>query len=371
MTVIATQSFLPLVTKDRRVLGITAITTTDFTGEEKFFPPGVLRAFVLSGSVGAMTLAALKALTGVLTVTVNGEAITTATINLSAVTSFANAASVIQTAFNTAAAGNKANAPNVTFANLRFKVESPLLGPASTISAVTGTLSAGLFLSAGAGAVVNPWSAPPNDAIPIALFQPRVPVILDPQVQRPIKYMGATVTQTQERTGIVGPAWLQPFIPATRWNMAPGFSRYDWKGNALTQMLEGSLVDVISAPVAATPTAVNGSLEITWTVGFGESNQMSFFEANWVSLFQAKSGNTNAVSISVGAPTLDPSGGHLKVFVVQSYPAIVNQSVLYNTLRFVKTVAESIPSGTYTWPATISNSDGSTVAVTLTVTSVG
>lgn len=54
-------------------------------------------AYLRGGSVAALTLAALQALSGTLIITVNGEVVTSASINLSAATSFSNAASLIQT----------------------------------------------------------------------------------------------------------------------------------------------------------------------------------------------------------------------------------------------------------------------------------
>ena len=56
-------------------------------------------AYIRGGSVAALTLPQLQALTGTLTVNVDGVAKTSGTINLSTATSFSNAASLIQTAF--------------------------------------------------------------------------------------------------------------------------------------------------------------------------------------------------------------------------------------------------------------------------------
>ena len=77
-------------------------------------------AYLRGGSVSALTLAQLQALSGTLAVTVNGELITSSAINLSSATSFSNAATLIQTALQTT--GNKfvgtatcvASSPTVT-----------------------------------------------------------------------------------------------------------------------------------------------------------------------------------------------------------------------------------------------------------------
>ena len=358
-----TQLFLPLVTADRRVLGIAPISAFTFDGTEAFYPTGVRSAFLTGGTVGAMTLSTLQALSGVLTVTLDGVVSTSANIVLSAATSFANAASIIQAAFSV-------HIPVVTFdaTAKTFILTSPTKGASSSITAATGTLSAGLFLYSGTGSVVTSYSAPPAGAVPLKLYSPRAKLWLAPQDQPTVNYMGVPITPTQERQSNYGPSWLQPFIPYTKWRQSPGFARYDWKGNALQEMLQGQSVDAIVVPTPATPTASNGALDITWSVDFNKSAQFSFFEANWVALFQVQSGNTNAASIVVGNPTTDPSAGMIKVFVTQSYPQIINQSVLFNTIRFVKITEDVVPTGNYVWPATITNSDGSTVTVTLTVT---
>lgn len=114
-------------------------------------------------------------------------------------------------------------------------------------------------------------------------------------------------------------------------------------------------------------TASNGSVSVEWALNFNYNSEYAFFDANWVTLLNAKASDSKAVSITLGSPTSDPSNGLVKAFVVSGYPAIINDTVQLNTLRFVKITEEPIPAGSYTWPATISNADGSTVSVTLTV----
>ena len=58
-------------------------------------------AYLRGGSVASLTLAQLQALSGTLTLTVNGVAITSAAINLSAASSFTNAAALIQAGLQT------------------------------------------------------------------------------------------------------------------------------------------------------------------------------------------------------------------------------------------------------------------------------
>ena len=54
--------------------------------------------YLRGASVAGLTLAQIQALSGTLTLTVNGETETTGSINLSAATSFSNAATIIQAA---------------------------------------------------------------------------------------------------------------------------------------------------------------------------------------------------------------------------------------------------------------------------------
>jgi len=108
-------------------------------------------AWLQSGSLAAMTLAQLQALTGVLTMTVDGVAFTSSSINLSAATSFSNAASIITAAFT------GVGKPTCTWnaVNSTFAFTSSTVGALSTITYATGTLSAGLLLTAATGAILS------------------------------------------------------------------------------------------------------------------------------------------------------------------------------------------------------------------------
>ena len=107
-------------------------------------------AWLRGGSVASMTLAALKLLTGDLTLTVDGDEFTSDPIDLSTATSFSNAATLIEAQFT---------APNfsVTYDAQRtaFLFTSDTTGASSTITACTGTLAAGLKLTVATGAVLS------------------------------------------------------------------------------------------------------------------------------------------------------------------------------------------------------------------------
>lgn len=96
-----------------------------------------------------LTLAQLQALSGTLIVTTDTER-TSATINLSAATSFANAATLMTAGFTS---------PNFAITydaqRRRFVLTTTATGEAATVSAVTGTLADGVGLSSSSGAYVQ------------------------------------------------------------------------------------------------------------------------------------------------------------------------------------------------------------------------
>ena len=107
-------------------------------------------AWLQSGSLAGMTLAQLQALSGSLTVNFNGTAKTAASINLSAATSFSNAATIIQAGFTT---------PNFTVSwdavKSCFIFTSSTTGAASTAVEATGTIAAGLKLTSATGMILS------------------------------------------------------------------------------------------------------------------------------------------------------------------------------------------------------------------------
>lgn len=106
-------------------------------------------AYLRGGSLASMTLAQLQALSGTLTLTVDGVPKTSSAINLSAATSFSNAATLIAAAFT--------GGPTVAFDSLSsaFTFTSTTTGATSTITFATGTLAAGLNLTQSTGAVLS------------------------------------------------------------------------------------------------------------------------------------------------------------------------------------------------------------------------
>ena len=107
-------------------------------------------AWLQSGNLSAMSLTDLQALSGVLTVTIDGVAKTSSSINLATATSFSDAASMIDAGFTSGDVAVTWNPVNST-----FLFTSPTTGAASTMSFATGTLSAGLMLTSATGAILS------------------------------------------------------------------------------------------------------------------------------------------------------------------------------------------------------------------------
>jgi hypothetical protein len=118
------------------------------------YPATAVGAYLRGGNVSTMTLAALQALSGTIILTINGAVATSSAINLASATSFSSAATIIQAAFT-------APAFAVSFDSTSggFVFTNTLTGATSTITYATGTLSAGLLLTAATGAVTSQGAA--------------------------------------------------------------------------------------------------------------------------------------------------------------------------------------------------------------------
>lgn len=106
-------------------------------------------AWLQSGSLAALSLTDLQALSGTLIVTVDGVVFTSSSINLATATSFSDAATKIAAGFT--GAGKPTCAWNSI--NSTFTLTSTTTGAASTIGYASGTLSAGLKFTQATGAI--------------------------------------------------------------------------------------------------------------------------------------------------------------------------------------------------------------------------
>ncbi|WP_048996430.1 DUF3383 domain-containing protein [Burkholderia multivorans] len=114
------------------------------------YPTAPVSAYLRGGSLASMTLSELQALTGTLSITVDGTAETSGTINLSTATSFSDAASKIQAGFTS---------PNFTVSYnsqlSAFVITSDTTGTSSSVGYASGTLASGLNLTQATGAILS------------------------------------------------------------------------------------------------------------------------------------------------------------------------------------------------------------------------
>lgn len=142
--------------------GLAAIYFAGYDGSTA--KPGVLlfsqyatasvSAYLRGGSLAAMTLAQLQAVTaGTMSVTVDGSVKTSSSINLSGATSFSNAATIMTTAFSTG--------PVITYDAQRaaFVATSGTTGATSTITFATGAIATALNMTQATGAVTSQGAA--------------------------------------------------------------------------------------------------------------------------------------------------------------------------------------------------------------------
>lgn len=117
------------------------------------YAASAVAGYLRGASLAGMTLTQLQALSGILTVTVNGTAKTSSSINLSAATSFSNAATIIAAGFTSLGA-------TVAYDSVRqaFTFTSSTTGNSSSVSFASNSLSAGLKLTQATGAVLSSGS---------------------------------------------------------------------------------------------------------------------------------------------------------------------------------------------------------------------
>ena len=107
-------------------------------------------AYLRGASTASLTLTQLQALSGSISVTIDGTTHTASSVSLSAATSFSSAASIIQTALGLS--GTQVTWDSVSGA---FIIASATTGSASTLAYASGTLAVSLLLTQATGAVLS------------------------------------------------------------------------------------------------------------------------------------------------------------------------------------------------------------------------
>jgi Protein of unknown function (DUF3383) len=119
-------------------LGTTISTATPAALLMAQYPLAAVGAYMRGGNISSLTLTQLQALSGVLTVTVDGTPVTSTTINLSGATSFSNASELI-----TNALGLNGPTQAVATGSIGALFTATASGTALTTSAVTGVIHVG------------------------------------------------------------------------------------------------------------------------------------------------------------------------------------------------------------------------------------
>lgn len=141
--------------------------------------------FLQGGSLAALSLTQLQALTGTLTITFAGTPLTSSSLNLSSDSSFSAAAATIQAGFTSPPFAVTWNA-----AASAFVFTSTATGAAETIIFATGTIATGLALTQATGALLsqgtvldtpasamsNAYAISQNWASMVTLFEPAIAV---------------------------------------------------------------------------------------------------------------------------------------------------------------------------------------------------
>jgi hypothetical protein len=120
------------------------------------YPIANVGAYLRGGPVSSLTLAQLQALSGVLTVTIDGTPHTSSAINLSAATSFSNASELITTALGLTGPTDA----TITAAAFGATFTATGSGTNLTVTSVTGTIHPGTAASAtitGTGVPATTW----------------------------------------------------------------------------------------------------------------------------------------------------------------------------------------------------------------------
>jgi hypothetical protein len=132
------------------------------------YPVASVAGYMRGGSMAGVSLSQLQALSGTLTLSLDGVPTVSLAINLSSATSFSNAAALIQTGLQ---GGTPNNTATVTYDSQRqaFKITSSTTGASSSVSVATaGALSTGLKLTIAAGAVASPGAVAQTPAGAVA-----------------------------------------------------------------------------------------------------------------------------------------------------------------------------------------------------------
>lgn len=402
------QSFLPVVKQDGSIAGLFAIPSTTFAGTETEFSLAAFSALAESNQSSESTLYTGSLIGAAQTIPGSGRALSKATFYLkktgaptgNAVAKiYALSGSHGTTGIPTGAALATSATFNVATLTTSYALVDFLFTGANRVTLASGTNYALTIEYSGGGVSDNiqvgydgtspthagnyatltgaVWTADATkdacfyaytDAVVVKKFTPGAPIVQE--LPRQTEFMGAYFNHTDE----VNQAYasyssfipLNDILPYRSWQNAtiPGARTEGTLGVMVDALIYGRsaaiTVSVPAAPTVTTPAA------LTWTVNakFSTMAMSSFFDVNWVALFQASFPTLEPASIVL---LTNPAGNELKAFVVNAGQPQA-ESINYNTLRIVKVVRQNIATGLRAFTFRIYDTYGHETDVTLNVT---
>lgn len=357
------QSFLPVLAPGNRILGIIPIATTSFTGEET--------SFVVNG--------------GTFTIAQQTPVRVSADVNQ-------NNLSTPYMALMVTAAQERGSYQSFDFLEQQVPVQrwsltpgggvfkeartTPLFGMlrGNTVTAIVVPTPA--VVSAISGTVTVAWATEMASAPQFSFFE-----------QNWVTLLQANSGNTNAANLTIGSSLVPVVLPNPTAATGVG-SSVGGTLAAATYYTKVVAIDAFGAKTSASPESVGvatlgttSSIAYTWTAvpgavsyqlwyGTSAGTQASFFTSTTNSFTLVSTAGT-AGTISTANDTgtfVKASAGKIALYVVTSSPQIVNNSISLNTVRFVKVSVAAIPAGNYLWNCTVSNTDGSTTPVILTLT---
>jgi hypothetical protein len=277
-------------------------------------------AYLRSASVAALTLAQLQALSGNITITIDGY-VHVAAVNLSAATSFSSAASIIQTALDLPVVVTGAVAANVVTGSIAVNaITASIAGTTMTVTAVaTGCLAAGQTVTgtnvaAGTTIVSQLTGATPGGT---GTYQVSVSQTVT-SASLATTGGGLTVTAVTTGTLAVGQTITGAGVAANTTITALGSGT----GGTGTYAVSTAQT-VVSTTITASGGTLNVSAVTTGILGIGDViSGTGITTGNKITAFLTGTGGTGTYLVSVGDTAVSTT-----ITVVGAGPTVVYDSV--------------------------------------------
>jgi len=186
-----------------------------------------------------------------------------------------------------------------------------------------------------------------------------------------ISYMGIPVTERELRLGMIGVpgavsiSGLFPrgFDCVVRGATILPSGMLDWLSNFFVM---GAPILPHGTGVVVPPPPLGTTME--WNVSsiLSAATGCTYFDIDWAETYSSNSDLT-PVSITVTPPANPLVSSLLKVFQVQSPAEVTVVGAPQTLLRFVKVQAAALPVGTFTFVASVLNSDGTSTPININI----